>query len=74
LNKPKKRRFIAGATCPSCESQDTLFVYAEALNDVLSCSACDYTEGPPQAEPKPEPDINGAEPVKFIDASDSTAG
>lgn len=68
-NEPKKRRFIAGATCPNCESQDTLFVYADALNDILSCAACDYTEGPPEPKVEPRPELNGIEAVKFVDAT-----
>lgn len=68
-NESKKRRFIAGATCPNCERQDTLFVYADALNDILSCAACDYTEGPPEPKSQVKPEFNGVETVKFVDAT-----
>jgi uncharacterized metal-binding protein (TIGR02443 family) len=42
-NKTKKR-FIAGATCPTCKSIDTLMLYYENNVEKLACVSCDYQE------------------------------
>jgi uncharacterized metal-binding protein (TIGR02443 family) len=39
-----KKRFIAGATCPSCKQQDTLMLYFENNVEKLACVKCDYSE------------------------------
>ena len=41
-SKPKKKRFIAGATCPKCHAMDTLMLYVENNVEKLKCVACDY--------------------------------
>jgi uncharacterized metal-binding protein (TIGR02443 family) len=43
VNKTKKR-FIAGATCPSCKQTDTLMLYFENNIEMLACVNCDYSE------------------------------
>jgi uncharacterized metal-binding protein (TIGR02443 family) len=48
-NKTKKR-FIAGATCPSCKSVDSVMLYFENNVEKLACIKCDYNET--QAEPE----------------------
>ncbi|UAA40651.1 YheV family putative metal-binding protein [Paraneptunicella aestuarii] len=40
--KLRKKRFIAGATCPQCKAQDTLMLYIENNVEKLRCVACDY--------------------------------
>lgn len=42
-NKTKKR-FIAGAKCPSCSQLDTLMLYYENNVEKLACVKCDYKE------------------------------
>ena len=41
-----KRRYIAGATCPQCASQDTLYVEHDLLGNLTrrACHACGYSE------------------------------
>ena len=60
-----KRRFIANATCPSCGSHDTLYVFANALNEAFECAECGYRE----ERPKDHDDPAEAEAVKFVDAT-----
>jgi uncharacterized metal-binding protein (TIGR02443 family) len=44
MTKRLKKRFIAGATCPSCKQLDTLMLYFENNVEKLACVKCDYTE------------------------------
>jgi uncharacterized metal-binding protein (TIGR02443 family) len=44
MTKRNKKRFIAGATCPSCKQQDTLMLYFENNVEKLACVKWDYTE------------------------------
>ncbi|WJV53582.1 YheV family putative zinc ribbon protein [Pectobacteriaceae bacterium CE90] len=37
-----RKRFIAGAVCPQCHSQDTLAVGREDETDVVICVKCGY--------------------------------
>ncbi len=39
-----KKRFIAGASCPSCKAQDTLRGWVENNIELVECVECDYTE------------------------------
>ncbi|MFW8591174.1 YheV family putative zinc ribbon protein [Glaciecola sp. 2405UD65-10] len=39
-----KKRFIAGAKCPSCGQLDTLMLYFENNIEKLACVKCDYKE------------------------------
>ncbi|MGB3724437.1 MAG: YheV family putative zinc ribbon protein [Glaciecola sp.] len=39
-----KKRFIAGAKCPSCSQLDTLMLYFENNVEKLACVNCDYAE------------------------------
>ena len=58
------RRFIAGAECPSCGEQDTLYVDVEVghaeSRRVRACTRCDFCE---VLETPPE---DGADPVRII--------
>ncbi|GBL04371.1 YheV family putative zinc ribbon protein [Glaciecola sp. KUL10] len=42
--KKQKRRFIAGAKCPSCKSLDTLMLYFENNVEKMNCVHCGYNE------------------------------
>ena len=44
MEKKIKKRFVAGATCPSCKSLDTIMLYFENNVEKLACVNCDYTE------------------------------
>lgn len=37
-----KRRFIAGATCQECNSQDSLLLEINGENETLLCVDCDF--------------------------------
>ncbi|EKO3654972.1 YheV family putative metal-binding protein [Vibrio metschnikovii] len=40
----KKKRFIAGASCPNCKTQDTLRWWIENNIELVECVECDYAE------------------------------
>ncbi|CAJ0998079.1 YheV family putative zinc ribbon protein [Sodalis praecaptivus] len=40
----KRKRFIAGATCPVCHSSDTLAVWREENSDRVGCVKCGYSQ------------------------------
>lgn len=42
------KRFIAGARCPACDQQDTLYV--KEGSDSAWCASCGYEMLPPSAE------------------------
>ncbi|EKT61039.1 YheV family putative zinc ribbon protein [Providencia sneebia] len=35
-----RKRFIAGAICPKCKSQDTLMMWREDKIDIVECVNC----------------------------------
>ncbi|KGT91014.1 hypothetical protein NG99_17115 [Erwinia typographi] len=37
-----RKRFIAGATCPKCQAQDTLALWQENNIDVVECVRCGH--------------------------------
>ncbi len=39
-----KKRFIAGATCPSCGEMDSIVVYEEEGEQKRECVSCDFAE------------------------------
>lgn len=39
-----KKRFIAGATCPSCGKLDTLFTYESEQKKWRACATCELNE------------------------------
>lgn len=39
-----RKRFIAGAVCPECQSQDSIFVTKEEKAEIVRCAACEYIE------------------------------
>jgi uncharacterized metal-binding protein (TIGR02443 family) len=44
MSNKNRKRFIAGATCPTCKSLDTLMLYFENNVEKLACVKCDYKE------------------------------
>ena len=44
MTNKNRRRFIAGATCPSCKATDTIMLYFENNLEKLKCVECDYQE------------------------------
>lgn len=49
LSKNKKR-FIAGAKCPQCNTLDSVALTLENAVETLICVTCDYTQTPTQAK------------------------
>ncbi|MFT6085543.1 MAG: putative metal-binding protein (TIGR02443 family) [Glaciecola sp.] len=50
MSNKNRKRFIAGATCPSCKKIDSLMLYFENNVEKLACVRCDYKET--QTDPK----------------------
>jgi uncharacterized metal-binding protein (TIGR02443 family) len=44
MSNKNRKRFIAGATCPSCKKIDSLMLYFENNVEKLACVRCDYKE------------------------------
>lgn len=40
----KKKRFIAGATCPKCNAMDSIMLFFENNVEKLECVKCGYTQ------------------------------
>ncbi|MCM2678390.1 YheV family putative zinc ribbon protein [Echinimonas agarilytica] len=45
-----KRRFIAGATCPKCNAQDTLALVATDDSSYVECVDCGHVQHEPAGE------------------------
>jgi uncharacterized metal-binding protein (TIGR02443 family) len=43
----QKRRFIAGATCPSCSQEDKIVLVIEAHHEFIHCMNCEFIEHRP---------------------------
>ena len=39
-----KKRFIAGAVCPKCQSMDSIMLFMENNVEKIQCTQCDYQE------------------------------
>lgn len=39
-----KRRFIAGVSCPQCNTLDTVALTLENMVEILTCVECGYTQ------------------------------
>lgn len=44
MSKKHKKRFVAGATCPKCQSFDSIMLYFENNVEKLECVKCGYAE------------------------------
>lgn len=42
-----KRRFIAGAKCPRCQTQDSIVMLTSSDDEWIECIDCDYSEQRP---------------------------
>lgn len=49
-----KRRFIAGAKCPRCESMDRIVMLTTDDAEWIECIECDYSENRPTHVDAPE--------------------
>lgn len=55
-----KKRFIAGAVCPSCGEMDTIQMYSDASGtQIKQCVECEYSERL-HSEPKLEGELPDA--------------
>lgn len=52
MEKKLKKRFIAGAVCPKCKSQDTMALTKENGVETVTCVSCgeQMTQTEPQVE------------------------
>ncbi|ATA26368.1 hypothetical protein BIY26_03070 [Brenneria goodwinii] len=56
-----RKRFIAGAICPQCQTQDTLAVGRENQTETVVCVKCGY-----QQSRSDEPDMIAGRPADEI--------
>ena len=47
------KRFIAGAICPECHREDTLYVLKAGDQVSRHCVKCGFSENRPDTEPRP---------------------
>ncbi|MBT8140490.1 MAG: YheV family putative metal-binding protein [Gammaproteobacteria bacterium] len=40
----EKKRFIAGATCPDCKAQDTVYTFLQDGQQWRACASCDMRQ------------------------------
>ena len=50
MNTRKKKRFIAGATCPKCHAMDSMMLFLEHNVEKVECVQCGYQMTQPDAE------------------------
>lgn len=60
MTKRKKKRFIAGAVCPSCKTSDSLMLYFENNVEKLACVKCDYQDSQTTQEVSAASKSNGS--------------
>ncbi len=46
----KKKRFIAGASCPECKAVDTMMLFIEHNVEKVECVQCGYQMVQPEAQ------------------------
>lgn len=62
-----KRRFIAGAKCPKCTSNDSIVMLTTHEDERIECVECEYTEKRPEkVEPVQTIESNMISVVQFI--------
>lgn len=49
-----KKRFIAGATCPKCNAQDTMALYKEHGVEKVTCVSCGIEMTQPDDNVEPQ--------------------
>ena len=42
-----KKRFIAGAKCPSCDAEDTIMLFKQNNVEHIECVSCGHTKAQP---------------------------
>ncbi|MDF2179235.1 YheV family putative zinc ribbon protein [Aliiglaciecola sp. CAU 1673] len=47
MSQKTRKRFIAGATCPSCKAMDTLMLYLENNVEHVECVQCGHKQTQP---------------------------
>lgn len=66
---PQRKRFIAGAVCPSCQLPDKIYVLGEGLDAVRCCNQCGFEERmadvPDPAETNSQVSANEVQPIKM---------
>jgi len=50
MTERKKKRFIAGASCPQCKSQDTMMLFIENNVEKVECVQCHYQMTQPEQQ------------------------
>ena len=58
------KRFIAGAKCPSCEQEDSLFFNSNDL-DTVYCTRCNFQEKRAEKNSRDKEEIEKSNPVKW---------
>jgi len=46
----ERKRFIAGAVCPSCKAMDTLMLFTENNIEQVECVTCKHQMSQPKAQ------------------------
>ncbi len=62
MSQPKKR-FIAGARCPECSREDTIYTLKFEETMTRHCVECDFSED--LNDPAPTPQVGEWTPVKL---------
>lgn len=60
-----RKRFIAGAVCPSCGVEDLIFVQLRDGEPTRNCSCCDFSESLPD-EVEQEVPATPWQPIKLV--------
>lgn len=47
MSQKKRKRFIAGATCPQCKALDTLMLYIQNNVEHVECVQCGHKQSQP---------------------------
>ena len=50
MTQRKKKRFIAGASCPQCKAQDTMSLFIENNVEKVECVACGHQMTQPEQQ------------------------
>ncbi|GGW68477.1 YheV family putative zinc ribbon protein [Alishewanella tabrizica] len=50
MTQRKKKRFIAGASCPECKTTDTMSLFFENNIEKVECVSCGYQMSQPEPQ------------------------
>ena len=59
------KRFIAGAKCPECHQEDTLFFNSEDSYETVNCSRCSYHAKRSEQTQSSDDETNKEENIKW---------